>query len=225
LAERQDDVVTDAKRDLRASWRSRGARDFERGAWRGGRIVAIARAAATIDRDVPADAVIIDVGCGTGLLGTKLTRHCVVGVDFSAPLLAAAAQRVASAMASALTLPFQDGSAGAAVCLFVMDDYPTSQKLRIVRELVRVSSAGAVVVLGAYAPADERMGSRRREFSHRVDSQPVFLEDAGFYVDLLLEAGARGVCSENVATTGVSTIGDADQAVQRRFLLATGHVR
>jgi ubiquinone/menaquinone biosynthesis C-methylase UbiE len=226
MAERQDDGVADSERDVRASWQYRAARAFEGGAMRGGRIVAIAHAAAMIDRDVPAGGVVIDVGCGTGLLAMKLPRHRVVGVDFSAPLLAAAARRAASvAMASAFALPFRDGSVAAVVCLFVVDDYQASEKRRIVGELLRVSSAGAMVVLGAYAPSDERMGSRRREFSDRIDSQPVFLERAGFYVALLLEAGAHGVYGEEVAATGMSAIGEQDQAVQRQFLLTTGQVR
>jgi ubiquinone/menaquinone biosynthesis C-methylase UbiE len=210
---------------VRASWQSRAAPDFEGGTWRGGRVVAIARAAAIIERNVPMDAVIVDVGCGTGLFATKLTCHRVLGIDFSVSLVGAAAHRMPAAMANAFALPFRDRSVGGDVCLFVVDDYPTSEKRNIVGELVRVSSAGAVVVLGAYDPRDERMGGRRREFSDRVDSQPVFLEGADFYVDLLREAGARGVHSENVITTGVSTIGDEDKVVQRRFLLATGHVR
>jgi ubiquinone/menaquinone biosynthesis C-methylase UbiE len=193
---------------------------------RGGRIVAIAHAAAMIDRDVPAGGVVIDVGCGTGLLAMKLPRHRVVGVDFSAPLLAAAARRAASvAMASAFALPFRDGSVAAVVCLFVVDDYQASEKRRIVGELLRVSSPDATVVVGAYSPGDERMGSRRREFSTRTDSLPVFLEGAEFYVDLLVEAGAHGVRGEEVVTTGVSTIAGRDESLQRRFLLTAGHIR
>jgi hypothetical protein len=88
-----------------------------------------------------------------------------------------------------------------------------------------VSSAGGVVVLGAYAPTDERMGRRRQEFSDRIDSHPVFLECADFYVDLLLGAGAHNAYSEEVTATGVSTIYDEDEVVERRFLLTTGHVR
>jgi ubiquinone/menaquinone biosynthesis C-methylase UbiE len=200
---------------MRSCWQSRAVQDFERGAWRGGRIVAIARAGAIVDRRVPAGAMVVDVGCGAGLLATKLSRHRVVGADFSAPLLAAAVCRAASvAMASAFALPFRDASAAAVVCLFVGDDYQTPEKRRIVGELVRVSSTGGVVVLGAYAPADDRMCCRRREFSKRVDSQPVFLEHADFYVSLLRDAGASGVHSEAVATTGVSTAGSEDRVAQ-----------
>jgi ubiquinone/menaquinone biosynthesis C-methylase UbiE len=170
--------------------------------------------------------MVVDVGCGAGLLATKLSRHRVVGVDFSAPLLAAAVRRAASvAMAIAFALPFRDASAAAVVCLFVGDEYQTPEKRRIVGELVRVSSTGGVVVLGAYAPADDRMGWRRREFSKRVDSHPVFLEHADFYVSLLRDAGASGVHSEAVATTGVSTAGGEDRVIQRRFLLVTATLR
>jgi ubiquinone/menaquinone biosynthesis C-methylase UbiE len=69
--------------------------------------------------------MVVDVGCGAGLLATKLSRHRVVGVDFSAPLLAAAVRRAASvAMASAFALPFRDASAAAVVCLFVFVTCP-----------------------------------------------------------------------------------------------------
>jgi ubiquinone/menaquinone biosynthesis C-methylase UbiE len=115
--------VADANRDVRSSWEGRAVLDFELGARRGGRIVAITRAAALVERDVPLGALVVDVGCGTGLLASKLSRHRVVGVDFSAPLLAAAAARALSAaMASAFALPFGSASAAAVVCLFVLDD-------------------------------------------------------------------------------------------------------
>jgi ubiquinone/menaquinone biosynthesis C-methylase UbiE len=128
-------------------------------------------------------------------------------------------------MASAFALPFADRSVAAVACLFVMDDYQTPEKQRIAGELMRVSSAGGSVILGAYAPTDERMGDRRREFSERIDSHPVFLETADFYADLLLEVGAHGVHTEEIATTGVFTIGNEDHVVERRFLIVAGHTR
>ncbi len=197
---------------------------FEHRARRGGRIVAISHAAAILARSVRPDGLILDVGCGTGLLAAELPRYPVVAVDLAASLLAGAAQRaVGVAKANALALPIRDRTVAAAVSLFVVDDYNADDKKQVVDELLRVSSPGGCVVLGAYAPTDERMGSRRSEFSDRTESHPVFLEDAAFYRGLLRGRGAHDANSYEIESTGAFTSRGEDRVVHRRFLVVTAN--
>lgn len=85
----------------------------------------------------------------------------VVGVDYSPPLLDAAARRVTAVRGSAFSLPFPRRSYDANSCMFVLDDYDAPTKLTAIDELVATTRSGGIVVLGGYAPDDERMGRRR----------------------------------------------------------------
>jgi demethylmenaquinone methyltransferase/2-methoxy-6-polyprenyl-1,4-benzoquinol methylase len=75
--------------------------------------------------DAPAGSRVLDVGCGTGSLGRRLTAtHSVVGVDISLEMLRAAQERRASGMrlvqGSASRLPFPDETFGGFVSAFVL---------------------------------------------------------------------------------------------------------
>jgi len=94
---------------------------------------------------------VLDLGCGTGLLGRAAARRTqarVVGVDVSHAMLVRAARlgrEVATVEGSAFRLPFRDGAFAAACSAFVMrnlDDLDGA-----FRELARVVRPGGGIAL------------------------------------------------------------------------------
>ena len=109
-----------------------------------------------LDRIGPARGLrILDVGCGDGVLATRLARSGarVTGIDDSAEMLAAARRR---AKAASLGIDLVEGDAGdlpfpaghfdcvvsVATLCFVDDPRPT------IREMVRVLKPGGTLILG-----------------------------------------------------------------------------
>ncbi|MCA8928021.1 MAG: class I SAM-dependent methyltransferase [Alphaproteobacteria bacterium] len=102
---------------------------------------------------VPAETLVLDAGCGTGLSGQALYRagfHTLVGVDFSAESLVLAARRrvYRDLLAVDLTqppLPFADGAFGAVVCVGVLSYLPEVEA--ICRDFCRLTRPGGAIVL------------------------------------------------------------------------------
>ncbi|MDQ3365453.1 MAG: class I SAM-dependent methyltransferase [Myxococcota bacterium] len=105
---------------------------------------------------LPDAAAILDVGCGTGEITTRLAalypRATVVGVDLIESHLALARERSAQLggrvtyqRADAFALPFEARSFDLVVCRHVLQAVPTPE--RLLSELVRVTRPGGVLHL------------------------------------------------------------------------------
>lgn len=104
----------------------------------------------------PREALVLDLGCGTGALGLGLAAtHRVVGVDVSQGMLKAAAKKAGPRMqlvrATALRLPFRSGAFHAAASTFLLrnlEDLPGAFD-----ELARVvAPAGKLALLDITGP-------------------------------------------------------------------------
>lgn len=99
---------------------------------------------------------ILDVGCGTGLLTTRLARELAVpvtGIDYSIGMLEAAARRHAGVswlQADAMALPLRDGVADTIVCTESFHWY-TDQE-RALREFARVLAPGGRAYVALVGP-------------------------------------------------------------------------
>ena len=108
-----------------------------------------------IEKLLPRDLTLVDVGCGTGSLTFELARFArkVIGVDLSNEMLrrarAVAKERevrnVEFRQGDALKLPLDSHSVDAAFCVMVLHFLPDPQ--RAVEELCRVTRAGGSVIL------------------------------------------------------------------------------
>jgi len=92
---------------------------------------------------------VVDVGCGTGMLLSKLKgARLVVGVDVSLKMLRIAKKRAGPSLlllADADRLPFKDESFDAAVSVTLLQNMPNPAET--VRELARVVKPGGKVIL------------------------------------------------------------------------------
>jgi ArsR family transcriptional regulator len=108
-----------------------------------------------IEKLLPRDLVLADVGCGTGSLTFELARFAakVTGVDLSPEMLrrarAAAKQRrlrnLEFLQGDALDLPLPARAVDAAFCVMVL--HFLTEPRRAIRELCRVTRAGGTVIL------------------------------------------------------------------------------
>jgi ubiquinone/menaquinone biosynthesis C-methylase UbiE/DNA-binding transcriptional ArsR family regulator len=108
-----------------------------------------------IEKLLPRNLVIVDVGCGTGSLTFELARFAekAIGVDLSTEMLRRArelakekrARNVEFRMGDALKLPLKSQQVDAAFCVMVLHFLPEPQ--RAIQELCRVTRAGGRVIL------------------------------------------------------------------------------
>ena len=88
---------------------------------------------------VPRDGVVIDVGCGSGLMLPMLSQHTrayIIGVDFSAKMVSIARERIKAngvngdaIIADTDHLPFEDNSIDGAIATFALTSIPDSAEL------------------------------------------------------------------------------------------------
>jgi SAM-dependent methyltransferase len=156
---------------------------------------------------LPADARLLDAGCGSGALLAQLQRFgAVSGVDVNPVAVACARERGVGAVetASVERLPFADDEFDLLVCLDVLEH--VADDGRALAELRRVSSPGGFLIAtvpaypALWSPHDVAAGHRRRyragELRARAESEgwrPV--SQTGFNVFLLPLA----VCTRSLA--------------------------
>jgi ArsR family transcriptional regulator len=126
-----------------------------------------------IEKLLPQDLVLVDVGCGTGSLTFELARFAerVIGVDLSSEMLRRARElakerkvrNIEFRRADALTLPLESGSVDAVFCVMVLHFLPDPE--RALAEFCRVARpGGAIIVLDLVAHQQEWM---REQMAHR----------------------------------------------------------
>lgn len=139
-------------------------------------------------------AVVLDVGCGTGLLTTRLVgaldARLVVGCDLSAAMLGQAAGRSRAArwvQADAMHVPVRDGSVDAALSTESFHWIPNQGQAA--RELHRVLRPGGRLVIGMVTPRTRIAGRVAAVGASALGQQPhwptvselsALLEGAGF---------------------------------------------
>jgi len=113
---------------------------------------------------------ILDVGCGTGLLASRLRRELprahVVGCDFSRGMLAHAARRERApqlVQGTALALPFRDARFDAVVSTEAFHWFP--DPVQALRELRRVLVPGGRLLVSLVNPPAEWMSRAARATS------------------------------------------------------------
>lgn len=118
---------------------------------------------------------VLDVGCGTGLLTTRLARELavpVIGIDYSAGMLAAASRRpsgVCWLQADAGALPFRDEVADTIVCTESFHWYPDQG--RALHEFARVLTPGGRAYVALVGPPIDIV-ARAAAAGGRVAGQP-----------------------------------------------------
>jgi demethylmenaquinone methyltransferase/2-methoxy-6-polyprenyl-1,4-benzoquinol methylase len=192
------------------------------------------RAAAAALQAAPGDRV-LDLGCGTGRLGSLLSpRHRVTGLDVSFAMLRQARRgssgRPALVQGSAFHLPFADGSFGGAVSAFVLrnlDDLPAA-----FAELARVVAEGGGIALvditeptrpwmrrlfdayfGVAAPALGTLVGKRDEYVYLVRSL-AHLPPPDELREILDREGFVG-CRARALTGGMVTLVSATRGARR----------
>ncbi len=146
---------------------------------------------------------VLDIGCGTGRLAERLTTadgvRSIVGCDFSAGMLANAAERLAAPRATgvaslvrgdATCLPFADAAFDAAVSTEAFHWFPDQDAA--LRELRRVLRPGGRLLLALVSPPFELIADIF-EVGMRAVGQPLWwttpsrlagqVERAGFVVE------------------------------------------
>jgi len=147
--EREFDLTADQYEACSTAWDYRGSIDGP----------------AFISRHLPREAKILDVGCGTGLIGAGLAARGyrnLTGIDISASMLKRARDRKGVysgglVKADLCSMPFPEASFDALVCIAVLTYAPSIE--RVFTEFERVTRPGGILV-----------------FSHRIDLET----DCGF---------------------------------------------
>lgn len=110
--------------------------------------------------------VVLDVGCGTGVLAREALRRVgpggrVVGVDLNEGMLAVAAKTepaIELRLGDAAALPFEDASFDAAVSQFALMYFP--DRVASLREMWRALSPGGRLAVAAWASIEHARGYR-----------------------------------------------------------------
>ena len=132
----------------------------------------VARVQPILDR---ADALVLDLACGTGDLTLALTRAGrarVIGSDFCHPMLTGAAAKKARLLfeADALTLPVAGGSVDLVTCAFGFRNFVNYRRGMV--EILRVlKPGGTVAVLELSTPPNAMFRTAYRIYSNLVMSR------------------------------------------------------
>jgi 2-polyprenyl-3-methyl-5-hydroxy-6-metoxy-1,4-benzoquinol methylase len=150
--------------------------------------------------DLPPDSLILDAGCGPGLVSEAFLKagHRIVGVDLSAEMIARARKRCApygerarftriSLFDASFTGPFD-----ASVSRYVL--HHMTDALAFVRRQVELLRPGGVLVLSDHTTdTDAAAAEQHRDIEWRRDHTHTCSLTPGALVDLLLRAGLSAV--------------------------------
>jgi SAM-dependent methyltransferase len=109
---------------------------------------------------LPPDALVLELGCGSGEPATRLisAQHRVIGVDASHPQLRLAGQAAPSALlvqADMTRLCLQPGSLDAVVSFYALGHLPSSRHAPLFREVARWLRPGGLLFTSAPVGAGE----------------------------------------------------------------------
>ena len=132
---------------------------------------------------LPADALVLDLACGTGDLCDELARHDkrAIGVDLSLGMLAAAHTAAPLVQGDALRLPVPDASVDGVTCGFALRNFVALEPfLESVARVVR--PGGRIALLEVSTPTNPvlRLG-HSLYFGHVVPWIGALLSDRGAY--------------------------------------------
>jgi ubiquinone/menaquinone biosynthesis C-methylase UbiE len=142
---------------------------------------------------VDGDALVAEIGCGTG----RVTRHLhdaglrMVGFDLSPGMAAVARtshQQLPFAAADAAALPLRDGVLGGLLAWYSLIHVPTTELPSIFTEFARVTRPGAPVLVAFQCGDGERVDRTTSYgrpvpltyYRHRADQVTAALEAVGF---------------------------------------------
>jgi ubiquinone/menaquinone biosynthesis C-methylase UbiE len=163
---------------------------------------------------IPADARILDVACGSGIVARTVASRLgsmgrVVGLDFNPGMLTAARRASAAEgltiewmLAGAQELPFADGAFDLVFCQHGLQFFP--DRAGAVAEMFRVLAPGGEIAISTWRGLDQNPFSAayeravRRRFDSFALSTPFSLGDPAELRGLLLQAGFRDVSVEPV---------------------------
>ena len=167
--------------------------------------------------------VTVDLGCGTGLFEEVVGNRSIIGVDFSPSMLALARTRMDTVWQKDIfRIQLPANGVDNVISLFVIDDYPSKDKLLFFREVFSFLKQGGRLFFAAYSPRDERMGSLRELISSRTGvSFKVYLEEPSFYTGGLGECGFTIDNLEAIQAKGLyrTRTGEETTEVKREFIL------
>jgi SAM-dependent methyltransferase len=152
---------------------------------------------------------ILDLGCGTGLLTTRLVGELgvpVTGCDYSAGMLERAARRSRGAgwvQGDALALPFADGSVDAVVSTESFHWYPDQD--RALGELARVLDGGGRAYLALINPPTPVVSALTARWS-RLAGQPLYWPTPARMREMATAAGFEVVEQRPVLRLPVSAV-------------------
>ena len=116
----------------------------------------LSRRTTFITKQLPRPARILDIGCGTGRLASRLSimGFEVTGLDFSAQMLKVARSRnLVGAQGSVDCLPFADETFDASISIAVLHHLREEKLVRkAIQEMVRVTRKGGTIIVWDHNP-------------------------------------------------------------------------
>lgn len=104
-------------------------------------------------------------------------------------------------------LPFEAGSFDKAVCMLGLHDCPPEEKLRIVKEAVRVVRHGGTLHVADFDKPENPGEGRMLEFARRISgAAPVAPHMDGSWTECLAKVGLTGVRRKSSYSTGIGRI-------------------
>ena len=161
-------------------------------------------------RPIGPSARILDLGCGTGIVGRQLRERLggaarIAGLDLHAGMLAVARDRAPDVdwrEGDATAMPFEDHGFDLVLCQQMLQFVP--DRAAAVREVRRVLAPGGRFLASAWRAADEQplfqvLGPIARRHFGPADDKRTSFGDAGALRALLADAGFADVRVETVS--------------------------